>query len=295
MSELEHTNNAKNLVTADGRDPVTTTLVIAAGTNSEHRAVLQLVRNHLPRFEEFGRVAFEMRPFETAGGVQRREIAVLNEYQASLLLTFMRNNEIVVDFKVQLIKAFRQMREAIQGEEPSGARELALQTQLLARRAEALASALIASQDALDVEKREHQGTQEYVEMLEPVAESWMDLAEARGTLSVADVSAILNNDHGIDIGEIRLFRFMEQQGWIYRVNGPKSPWRPYQAQITAGRLTERLGGRYYDRSHGEYRMGTPQVRVTQKGLHRLRILLSGGVPIRNLRSQALPPAPDPR
>jgi phage regulator Rha-like protein len=152
MPNTEAEANLK-LVAAEDGDPVTTTLVIAQGTNSEHRAVLQLLRAHLTRFEEFGLVAFEMQPFETAGGTQRREVAVLNEYQASLLLTFMRNNEVVIDFKVQLIQAFRRTREELQQrhtpDEPSDARELALKTQLLARETNALASALIATQDAL--------------------------------------------------------------------------------------------------------------------------------------------------
>jgi phage regulator Rha-like protein len=156
MPNTEAEANLK-LVAAEDGDPVTTTLVIAQGTNSEHRAVLQLVRTHQARFEEFGLVAFEMRP-RPAGQHGGGDVtyAVLNEYQASLLLTFMRNNEAVVEFKVQLIQAFRRMREELQQrdtpDEPSDARELALQTQLLARRADALASALIATQDALEDE-----------------------------------------------------------------------------------------------------------------------------------------------
>ena len=56
----------------------TTSLVIADGTGNEHRAVLQLVKNNIKDFEEFGRVAFEMQPFKTAGGVQERKVALLN-------------------------------------------------------------------------------------------------------------------------------------------------------------------------------------------------------------------------
>lgn len=55
-----------------GGQPVTTTLAITEGTGNEHRAVLQLARTYLSDLEEFGRVAFEMLPFETAGGMQQR-------------------------------------------------------------------------------------------------------------------------------------------------------------------------------------------------------------------------------
>lgn len=43
----------------------TTSEIIAEGVGNEHKAVIQLVRNYLTDLEEFGRVTFEMRPFET--------------------------------------------------------------------------------------------------------------------------------------------------------------------------------------------------------------------------------------
>ena len=92
----------------DGQ-PVTTTLAIAEGTGNEHRAVLQLVRKYLADFEGFGGVAFQMRPFETAGGTQQREVAILNEHQATLLLTYMRNSDVVREFKKTLVGEFYRM------------------------------------------------------------------------------------------------------------------------------------------------------------------------------------------
>jgi phage antirepressor YoqD-like protein len=98
--------------TNDGQ-PVTTSLAIAQGTDNEHRAVLQLVRKYLADLEEFGRVAFEMRTFETAGGPQQREVAILNERQATLLLSYMRNSEIVREFKKELVREFYRMAEEL--------------------------------------------------------------------------------------------------------------------------------------------------------------------------------------
>jgi len=101
------------IVTASGRALtlsrrwcVTTSTTIALRTQVEHRAVLQLIRTHLPKIERFGGVAFEMRPLQTAGGEQTREIALLNERQATLLLAFMRNSPIVAKFKFNLVNAF---------------------------------------------------------------------------------------------------------------------------------------------------------------------------------------------
>lgn len=95
-----------NLVTIKDGDAVTTTTVIAAGTENEHASVIALVRKYQADFEEFGRVRFEIEPFETPGGVQSREIALLDEPQATLLLTFMRNTEIVRAFKKKLVREF---------------------------------------------------------------------------------------------------------------------------------------------------------------------------------------------
>lgn len=92
---------------------VVDTITIAEGVHVEHRAVLQLIRKYLQDFEAFGRVAFEMRPFETAGGTQKREIAWLTEDQTTLLFTFLKNTEIARKLKIRLVKAFREAREEI--------------------------------------------------------------------------------------------------------------------------------------------------------------------------------------
>lgn len=97
---------------ADGQ-PVTTSLAIAEGTEVSHEAVIKLVRTHLASLESFGRVGFEIGPFETNGGMQMRETATLNEPQASLLIAFMRNSDVVVAFKVALVKGFYDMRAAL--------------------------------------------------------------------------------------------------------------------------------------------------------------------------------------
>jgi len=85
---------------------VASTTVIAAGTENEHASVIALVRKYRADFEEFGRVRFEIEPFETAGGMQSREVALLDEPQATLLLTYMRNTEIVRAFKKKLVREF---------------------------------------------------------------------------------------------------------------------------------------------------------------------------------------------
>lgn len=89
---------------------LTTSAVIAENTSNTHQATIKLIRNYQADFEAFGRVGFEIQPFETAGGVQRREIALLNEQQATLLVTYCKNTAPVRTFKIALVKAFYEMR-----------------------------------------------------------------------------------------------------------------------------------------------------------------------------------------
>lgn len=105
-----------DLVVERHGEPVTTSLAIAEGTRVEHASVIKLVRTYLEDLEEFGRVGFEIAPFETAGGVQHRDVAFLNEPQSTLLLTYMRNSDIVRSFKKALVRAFFELRDAFAGQ-----------------------------------------------------------------------------------------------------------------------------------------------------------------------------------
>lgn len=87
-------------------EPTTTSLIVAEGTGTQHKNVLELIRNNLADFEEFGTLAFETR--KSAG--RPTEFVRLNEPQATLLLTYMRNSDIVREFKRNLVRAFFELR-----------------------------------------------------------------------------------------------------------------------------------------------------------------------------------------
>lgn len=100
----------KDLIELIDDEPTVTTLVIAEQDEMpEHASILRLLRDNLKDFNLFGRVGFEIRPFMTAGGEQRREFARLNERQATLLFTYMRNSEPVKQFKIRLVQEFYRM------------------------------------------------------------------------------------------------------------------------------------------------------------------------------------------
>ena len=99
-------------VTLSNGQAVTTSLALAEGTGVQHKNVLELVREYINDLSEFEGVAFQTQPFATAGGMQSREVAILNEQHATLLLTYMKNSEVVRNFKKTLVKEFWAMRNA---------------------------------------------------------------------------------------------------------------------------------------------------------------------------------------
>ena len=104
-NQLVHAN-------ADGT-LTTTSEIIAGGVGIQHKNVLETIRKNQADFEEFGRVAFETRTRQTAGGAQKTNIAVLNREQAMFAMTLFRNTPVVVDFKKNLIKAFVAMENQL--------------------------------------------------------------------------------------------------------------------------------------------------------------------------------------
>lgn len=67
----------------------------------------------MPELRRFGFVRFEITPIETQRGKREKKVYRLNEQQATLLVTFMRNNEVVTEFKVELVRQFYAMREEL--------------------------------------------------------------------------------------------------------------------------------------------------------------------------------------
>lgn len=104
---------AAELVQLFHGEPVTTSLAIAEGVGLEHKQVIAMVRKYIPELQKFGRVAFETAPFETSGGIQYRELAYLNEPQATFLITCMRNSPVVIEFKLALVRAFFGLRDGV--------------------------------------------------------------------------------------------------------------------------------------------------------------------------------------
>ena len=101
-----------NIVSMDGKkEPYTTSEIIAECAEVKHDTVQSLIRNHQEDFESYGIIGFEIRKLDGRG--RPMKIYRLNEQQATLLITYLKNTEPVRRFKMNLVKAFFEMREEL--------------------------------------------------------------------------------------------------------------------------------------------------------------------------------------
>lgn len=99
------------LVYMDGKkEPYTLSSIIAECAEVKHRHLKILLNKHRADFEKFGKVTFKISPSEAGQNVRDY---ILNEQQATLLITYLRNTEPVKEFKTNLVKAFFDMRDEL--------------------------------------------------------------------------------------------------------------------------------------------------------------------------------------
>lgn len=108
------------------------------------------------------------------------------------------------------------------------------------------------------------------VSELTPRAEAWDELASATGDYEVADAAKMLARA-GVETGRQRLFGQLKDLGWIYRA--PSGKWKARQSAVDAGYLAEKPQSHHHPRT-GDLVLDPPQVRVTVRGLERLRVRL---------------------
>ncbi|WP_081280912.1 phage antirepressor KilAC domain-containing protein [Stenotrophomonas maltophilia] len=238
-----------DLVTLSGDTAVTSTLTIAENTDNEHKSVIQLVRTYVSDLEEFGRVRFEMRPFATAGGTQTREIAELNEQQATLLLTYMRNTDIVRFFKKRLVRAFFDMAQRLAaGNTARAADPMAI----LADPAAMRGLLLTYTEKVIDL--------QHTVEEQAPKVAALRRLEDAEGSFGLREAAQVL------DMPERKLTRHLDAEGWIFKMPNSRR-WQGYAEKRKAGLVTHKT--RRYQREDGEW-CEADYVRITPKGIAKL-------------------------
>ena len=94
-------------------EPYTTADTVAQYAQVRHKTINELIRKHEKDLEEFGTLAFEMEacPHRTGASVQK--LYHLNEQQATLLITYLRNTAPVRQFKKALVRGFFEARNEL--------------------------------------------------------------------------------------------------------------------------------------------------------------------------------------
>ncbi|MCT7432458.1 Rha family transcriptional regulator [Aliarcobacter cryaerophilus] len=104
----------QNLVQEKNGELLVSSITIAENVGYEHNAVIRLIRDNIKDFNEFGMLGFENESFkDSLNRIQAREIALLNENHSTLLITYMRNNDLTKRFKINLVKAFSIMKNKL--------------------------------------------------------------------------------------------------------------------------------------------------------------------------------------
>ncbi|MFK0405544.1 Rha family transcriptional regulator [Campylobacter jejuni] len=97
---------------------VTTQNKISKLTNNNEISIQKLIRTYKADLEEFGILEFENQLIINSKNVKNyKKIYYLNEQQATLLLTYMKNSESVRNAKKVLVFAFYQMKEKLRSQE----------------------------------------------------------------------------------------------------------------------------------------------------------------------------------
>ena len=109
--------------------------------------------------------------------------------------------------------------------------------------------------------------------VVQPRAEAWDAIASAEGDYSAGDAAKILARA-GIPTGPTRLFAQLQIIKWTFR--GADGSWRAYADRVEKGYLAEKPQFHYHPAT-GERVLDAPQVRVTVKGVERLRQRLHVG------------------
>lgn len=92
-------------------DAFTDSLIISAGTGIEHRKIKVAIKKHEKKLREFGELSAPYKAESTGG--RPEEYYSLNEAQATFLITLLKNTDVVVNFKAELVRQFVAMRKLI--------------------------------------------------------------------------------------------------------------------------------------------------------------------------------------
>lgn len=103
----------QELVYLQKDDAFTDSMVIANGTGNQHKSVVAIIKKYQKDFEESGALRFSDFKSTNPQGGRPTKIYLLNEEQATLLVTYLDNTDTVRSFKKKLVHEFYEMRKFI--------------------------------------------------------------------------------------------------------------------------------------------------------------------------------------
>lgn len=232
-----------SLVTLSGGTAVTSTLIIAQNTHNEHASVIALVRKYQGDLQDFGEV--DLKSTRPERGGHPIESAELNEQQATLLLTYMRNSPIVRSFKKSLVRAFFEMAQKVKMRDSD---PMAVLNDPLAMRG----LLLTYTEKVISLEQT--------VAEQAPQVATLHRIAAADGSLCMRDAAKVLQ------LRPVDLRRWLVAHGWVYQRPG-HSGWLAYQERIQQGVMCHKVTT--VQREDGTDKV-VEQVRITPKGIARI-------------------------
>lgn len=210
---LDQENNNIFIVENRGGEPQVSSLMIASETFNNHRSIIRMIRSYFGKLSLFGKVGFEITPSGNTN--QNQKVYYLNEDQATFFLTLLRNNEIVVDFKFRLVKAFVKMKKIIAQENKS---------LLPGNYIEALEQLL---EKAKQIEKQQKliEFQTAKIERDKTKLDFLQDVFRSRDTITLQEAAKAID----LEMGQNRLFRFLRDHGIFMKNN------QPYQKYVDQG------------------------------------------------------------
>ena len=94
-------------------EPYTTADTVAVYAHVQRQTVEHLIRKHKSDLEEFGLLGFEIRACHHRTGASLQKLYHLNDQQATLLITYLKNTPPVRRFKKALVRGFFEARQEL--------------------------------------------------------------------------------------------------------------------------------------------------------------------------------------
>ena len=105
----------ENILQVTNNQVTVSTLVIAELADKEHKNLRELIEDNISDFNEFGILKpYTLKPTKGSLGGKPIKFYSLNEEQYSLLMTYLRNNPKIKEFKKNMVKAFFEMKKQLE-------------------------------------------------------------------------------------------------------------------------------------------------------------------------------------